>query len=223
MDWWQEATHPESGSLFESMSQFVANLDATNRRVLFMRADPFRGDPPSKRVPSKPRISLAIPIDTPLSVSADFREGGTRISQRIGLVGGLQQRDLGSRLAKDLYESRIYRDRRKFVERSCSQWWILSGIHGLVSPSESVSGGDVSLSRVRRSIRRLWSQEVLLSIWFRITPGGSTTFEFHGSHPYADFGLIQGLEDLGARVERPTSGLSLRNQYEFYEGESTHK
>ena len=53
-------------------------------------------------------------------------------------------------------------------------------------------------------------------MFYRITLDAATTFELHASHHCADSGLIQGIERLGARVERPAFGLTLSDQYDFY-------
>ncbi len=47
------------------------------------------------------------------------------------------------------------------------------------------------------------------------------TFEIHAGTEYREFGLRQGLEREGARIEIPTKGLRMGEQLSFYAGQPT--
>ena len=135
---------------------------------------------------------------------------------RVGFPASGHQRDSRPGLASDSYDSPLFKARKHYVEQSCDYYAILSGVHRLLLPNDLTTGGDVSLLRVRHSVRRFWTEQAYFSIFYRISPGTTTTIEFHGSPAYADFGLVEILQRMGARVERPTLGFSLSEQYEFY-------
>jgi hypothetical protein len=56
-----------------------------------------------------------------------------RPSRRIGLVGCVKDKVNVPTKARDLYVSPLFVGRRRYVERTCDQWWILSAAHGLGS------------------------------------------------------------------------------------------
>ena len=49
----------------------------------------------------------------------------TATTRRIGLVGCVKQKPRKPALAKDLYTSTLFEGRRRYVEQSCDDWWIL--------------------------------------------------------------------------------------------------
>jgi hypothetical protein len=49
---------------------------------------------------------------------------------------------------------------------------------------------------------------------------GEVTFELHAGMEYREFGLRQGLEREGARIEIPAKGLRMGEQLAFYAGQS---
>ena len=61
------------------------------------------------------------------------------------MVGCVKQKALTARPARDLYVSALFEGRRVFVERSCSEWWILSALHGLIHPDQVLEPYDVTL------------------------------------------------------------------------------
>jgi hypothetical protein len=215
-EWWREGVGSQWEPFIESISHYVPTLDAANQRVSFVHVDSSKADAFSVKPPDKSQERHVMVIDIVPPGPGETFVASSLNQKRIGLVAGGHQRELGPRLARDLYDSRIFRERRQFVEQTCDEWWILSGVHGLASPRDTLSSGDVSLSKVRRSVRRFWAEQVWLTMFYRITPDAATTFELHASHHYADSGLIQGIERLGARVERPAFGLTLSDQYDFY-------
>jgi hypothetical protein len=56
--------------------------------------------------------------------------------RRIGLVGCVKDKAQVALPARDLYRSTLFAGRRRFVGRTCDDWWILSAEHGLVHPDD---------------------------------------------------------------------------------------
>jgi hypothetical protein len=57
-------------------------------------------------------------------------------ARRIGLVGCVKEKAEARRPASSLYRSLLFRGRQRFVEHSCTEWWILSAEYGLVHPDQ---------------------------------------------------------------------------------------
>ena len=136
--------------------------------------------------------------------------------RRIGLTGCVKEKASGIHAARDLYLSPLFEGRRAFVEHSCDEWWILSALHGLVQPGDSLEPYDVTLNDVSASVRRSWSLDVLASINDRINPSAGDIFELHAGANYRLFGLAKGLRERGCHIVNPTEGLSLGRQLRFY-------
>lgn len=136
--------------------------------------------------------------------------------RRIGLVGCVKTKAAVARPAKDLYLSPLFLGRRRFVERTCDEWWILSALHGLVHPDDVLDPYEVALKNVSRSERRNWSRAVLSSIDNRVHARDGDTFELHAGADYRLFGLEEGLGARGCLVDNPTKGLRSGQQLAFY-------
>ncbi len=142
------------------------------------------------------------------------REGGP--ARRIGLVGCVKDKAAVARPARDLYQSPLFQGRRRYVEQSCTEWWILSALHGLVGPDEVLEPYDVTLNDASVPERRRWSDQVLNQISTRIQPDPGDSFEFHAGINYRAFGLEDGLRHLGCGVECPTEGFRMGEQLSYY-------
>jgi len=137
-------------------------------------------------------------------------------ARRVGLVGCVKDKAEVERPARDLYLSPLFQGRRRYVEQSCSEWWILSALHGLVAPDELLEPYDVTLNDASFPERRWWSEQVLSQIITRIQPVPGDSFEFHAGINYRAFGLEDGLRRLGCEVECPTEGLRMGEQLSYY-------
>ncbi len=118
--------------------------------------------------------------------------------------------------AEDLYASTLFTGRRRYVESSRDEWWILSAEHGLVHPAEELAPYDVALKDAGRAARSHWSARVLSSIDARIHPEQGEVFEIHAGAEYRDFGLLDGLRARGCLVEIPTEAMRIGRQLRFY-------
>lgn len=135
---------------------------------------------------------------------------------RIGLVGCVKAKLSHSAPAQELYVSSLFRGRRDFVVRSCDRWFVLSALHGLVTPEQVLEPYDVSLVGASRVVRRGWAERVLRQIDDDIGAVSGFVIELHAGSDYRDFGLCAGLAQRGAELSNPTVGLSQGRQLAFY-------
>lgn len=135
---------------------------------------------------------------------------------RIGLVGCVKQKQRHGAPARELYTSALFRGRREAVEDTCDRWFVLSALHGLVDPDETLEPYDKTLTAAPRSERRAWSARVLEELDERCGNLAGCTVELHAGAAYCDFGLVEGLEARGATVQLPTEGLRMGEQLRYY-------
>lgn len=118
--------------------------------------------------------------------------------------------------AGELYVSTLFRGRRRFVERSCDSWLILSARHGVLEPSQVVAPYDETLTSARAGQRRRWAALVLAQLDALVGSLGERSWEIHAGAAYRDFGLVDALLAAGAVVEIPAGGLRHGEQLAFY-------
>jgi hypothetical protein len=137
-------------------------------------------------------------------------------ARRIGLVGCVKEKATQPATAAELYTSVLFRGRRRFVESSCDEWWILSALHGLLHPDDVLDPYDVTLKSLPTAQRRRSSDDVLRSIDDRVQPHHGDVVELHCGAEYRDFGLTDGLRQRGVVLENPTHGMPIGKQLSFY-------
>lgn len=137
-------------------------------------------------------------------------------ARRVGLVGCVKQKAASRRQARDLYTSALFAGRRRYVERTCTEWWILSALHGLVSPGDVLAPYDVTLKGGGRAERRDWSNKVLATLDDQTGLRPGDVVEVHAGSEYRDFGLLHGLRRRGVVVVVPAEGMTLGRQLAFY-------
>jgi hypothetical protein len=135
---------------------------------------------------------------------------------RVGLVGCVKTKLEQAAPAAELYTSPLFTGRRKAVERSCDQWFVLSALHGLVRPDEVLEPYDRTLLDASSTERRRWSGEVLAALRDQLGDFRGVVFEIHAGATYTDYGLAVGLKAAGAEVELPMRGLRLGEQLSRY-------
>ena len=138
------------------------------------------------------------------------------MSRRVGLVGCVKEKRAGAATAQDLYTSPLFIGRRRYVERTCDEWWILSAEHGLINPQEVIAPYDNTLKNASRRDRRAWADRVLRAIEQQIGPSAGDIVEIHAGSDYRDYGLVIGLLERGVSVENPTQGMRVGEQLGFY-------
>ena len=136
--------------------------------------------------------------------------------RRIGLVGCAKTKRHMASPARDLYTSALFRGRRRYVEQTCSDWFILSAKHGVLGTDEIVEPYDVTLNNASIPDRRVWSRRVLEQLQRQLGELRGVEFEVHAGANYRDFGLVEGLRSSGAQVSVPAAWLSQGQQLAFY-------
>lgn len=138
---------------------------------------------------------------------------------RIGLVGCTKSKLDTRARAADLYSpSALFRARRTHVERACDRWFILSAKHHVVSPEEVLDPYDQTLVGGSTALKKQWAEQVLRSLSEQIGELSNTDFEIHAGRDYWDYGLVDGLERSGSRVDIPAKGIGLFDLLSFYRG-----
>ena len=140
--------------------------------------------------------------------------------ERIGLVGCVKSKRGSAAPAADLYTSALFHGRRRWVEASCSRWYVLSAKHGLVAPDEMLDPYDETLTTKGSRERRAWADRALVQLRNELGDIGRYDFEIHAGAAYNDYGLRSGLVSAGAGVTLPAEGLSLGRQLAFYKHQS---
>lgn len=137
---------------------------------------------------------------------------------RIGLVGCVKDKASVALPAEHLYRSTLFVGRRRYVERTCDRWFVLSARHGLIEPATIVEPYDETLKTKGRAERRHWSESVLEQLDTALGDLVGITFEIHAGAEYRDHGLASGLIARGAALEVPAAGMRIGEQLAFYAG-----
>jgi hypothetical protein len=140
----------------------------------------------------------------------------TRSHPRIGLVGCVKSKRNLPSPAADLYTSPLFVGRRRWVEVTCSRWFVLSAKHGLVDPGTTLAPYDETLNDKTRSERRSWANLVLGKLRGELGELLDYDFEVHAGSAYLDYGLRSGLLAHGCRVVSPAEGLRQGQQLALY-------
>jgi hypothetical protein len=191
--WWQGGSTHSQTLGWEDSGWSLAHLDRRGKRVSFHRVS-------RRHMSSSP---------SPAPLSPDGR--------KIGLVGCVKTKLDQSAPARDLYTSPLFRGRRAWVEQTCSRWFVLSALHGLVDPERVIEPYDVTLGAASIAQRQAWSAKVLDQLEKRLGSLSGLVFEIHAGADYTDFGLIDGLRKRGATVELPVAGLKMGEQLSTYQ------
>lgn len=135
---------------------------------------------------------------------------------RVGLVGCVKDKASVALPAEDLYTSTLFAGRRRYVERTCDMWFVLSARHGLLEPTTTVEPYDETLKTKGRAERRRWTESVLDQLDTALGELAGLTFEIHAGAEYRDHGLAAGLIARGAALEVPAAGMRIGEQLAFY-------
>lgn len=104
--------------------------------------------------------------------------------------------------AKNLYDSPLWKCRRKYAERF-GRWYILSAEHGFLDPEKKIGTYDLTMTDMSAAERIGWSNRVLGSIRRELSDLRGKVVEIHAGKFYAESGLEKKLRAAGAIVHRP--------------------
>ena len=104
--------------------------------------------------------------------------------------------------AKDLYDSPLWKCRRKYAERFGRSWHILSAKHGFLDPEKKIGTYDLTMTDMNAAERIDWSNRVFGSIRRKFPDLKGKVVEIHAGKSYAESGLEKKLREAGAIVHR---------------------
>lgn len=214
--WWANSrtAHNHARAWLDAERQASPRFNEGYVRFAWVSEPRTEDQPSDATVKARSETRSGSTVAPPRTTMPLTRDGG--LARRIGLVGCVKDKAAIARPARDLYQSPLFQGRRRYVEQSCTEWWILSALHGLVGPDEVLEPYDVTLNGASVRVRRRWSDQVLNQITSRIQPDPSDSFELHAGINYRAFGLEDGLCHLGCGVECPTDGLRMGEQLSYY-------
>lgn len=102
----------------------------------------------------------------------------------VGLVGCVKTKLERPARASELYTSALLRGRRQAVEASCDRWFILSALHGLLSPDQIVDPYDLAMKDLPRQERRGWAESVLQDLERALGSLAGHRLEIHAGVDY---------------------------------------
>jgi hypothetical protein len=117
--------------------------------------------------------------------------------------------------ARDLYTSDLFRKRRAYAEATGKPWFVLSALHGLVSPDDILEPYDLALKAQSSAYQREWGRRVASDLLSRPDAAGARVFEVHAGAEYVD-AIAAPLADAGCAVSWPLRGLALGQQLAWY-------
>lgn len=100
--------------------------------------------------------------------------------------------------ARDLYTGTLFKLARRYAERKCDLWFVLSAKHGVVAPTRVIAPYETSMASLTKEERKAWGErasEVLKSY-------PDAVFVFLAGNDYA-------LAIEGLRANRPLDGLGI--------------
>jgi hypothetical protein len=131
------------------------------------------------------------------------------------LIGCVKQKRASAAPASELYTSDLFGKRRSYAERTGVPWFILSALHGLVSPETVIEPYDVALKDQTASYRREWGEKVVTDLIAGGSVAAGSVVEVHAGASYVD-AIAPGLVALGAEISQPLTGLTFGEQLSWY-------
>ena len=124
---------------------------------------------------------------------------------------------VGQKLAQEapaglLYTSPWFVKARAWAQANSDVWFILSAKHGLVRPMRWIRPYDTGLACMTKRDRGVWAADVSKALR-RLVWSGDTVTILAGVR-YRE-GIVETLEEIGARVEVPMAGLGIGQQLKW--------
>lgn len=114
-----------------------------------------------------------------------------------------------SAVAKELYDSALFKKSRAYAEQAFDRWYVLSAKYGLVEPGALLEPYNVTLNGLGIAVRRTWADGVLTQLQSQLRSGDRATF-LAGAR-YREF-LVEPLRAMGVEVLVPLEGLRIGEQ-----------
>jgi cytoplasmic iron level regulating protein YaaA (DUF328/UPF0246 family) len=129
--------------------------------------------------------------------------------QRITLIACSASKLLKPSPAKDLYIGQLFKKARALAEKTSDYYFILSALHGLLSPDRRISPYNYTLKNLSQRQRDGWGDRVIRDA-LSVIPRASTITLLAGND-YCD-PIEAKLKQNGFQVIRPLKGLPIGKQ-----------
>jgi hypothetical protein len=130
----------------------------------------------------------------------------------IGLINCTEKKNVGMMSARHLYTGSSFTSGVSILEEICDEWYILSGLYGLLRPDARISSYDKSLESMSRNDYRSWAEGVAAHV-VNIDPREVTII---APDLYAGF-LVPVLTSRGVKVERrPRVDICMQYENRWY-------
>jgi hypothetical protein len=137
-------------------------------------------------------------------------EGGQMA--HVGLISCVGKKRPSAVEARDLYDSPLFTKLRKFVEKHCDYWFILSAKHGLVEPTQVIEPYEESLNTKSPRERDEWAKRVWSGLRQRLKPDDHVTIL--AGEKYRE-NLVPRVIEYGCQVNVPMEGLGIGRQLQW--------
>ena len=117
----------------------------------------------------------------------------------IYLVSCVKGKLTGPAPARELYQSIWFNAARAYVENRNAEWFILSALHGLVSPEQIIKPYETTLNTFTADERRFWAKLVAAQMSRQLDAG---PVSFLAGKNYREF-LIPLIEEKGFTWDAP--------------------
>lgn len=108
--------------------------------------------------------------------------------------------------ARDLYVGPLFKRSRRFAERQSLPWFILSGEHGLVRPTDWLAPYDTDLNDTSAAYRKVWGAWVVAKLDRELGGLAGVAIEVHAPGSYVD-PIYELLTGAGAVVVLPLKAI----------------
>lgn len=131
------------------------------------------------------------------------------------LLGCVATKDVVARAAKDLYQSPMFRGRRRHAEASGRPWYVVSAEYGLVGPDEVIEPYDTLIGNRPLAERRTLAAQVADRLDADLGGLGGRVLEVHAGDEYVA-AIGPTLRSRGATIVRPLLGVPFGEQLAWY-------
>lgn len=114
--------------------------------------------------------------------------------------------------ARDLYTGDLFKKTRALVERRNQMYYILSALHGLVSPLHQLEPYEYTLLGKSAALKKDWATEVMREL--RFLDPNSWRIAIYAGRDYREF-LLPMLREYGFEVEIPLERLEIGQQLSY--------
>jgi cytoplasmic iron level regulating protein YaaA (DUF328/UPF0246 family) len=147
-------------------------------------------------------------IKTTARTRSHFRALNLAGPKHIALIACSASKTTKRTCAKDLYTGNLFRKAKAYAETRCDGFFILSALHGLLSPTQEIEPYDQTMAQMNRHSRDAWAQHVVSSIIWNVP---RSTITLLAGNAYCE-PIHQQLQAAGFLLKRPLKSLAIGQQ-----------